>query len=109
LFVRNISKRIKELLVAIRSVENQDLTVYCTINSSDEIGDIGKALNNLVKRLNNLLKEFKLSTDMVTETSASLNDITEETTISVGQVAMAIEDEDNKIIPTTMKDANLFI
>lgn len=92
LFVRNISKRIKELLVAIKSVENQDLTVHCTINSSDEIGDIAKALNNLVKRLNNLLNEFKLSTDMVTETSASLTDIAEQTTISVGQVARTIED-----------------
>ena len=92
LFIRNITKKIKEIVSVIKQIEAQNLTVHCNIKSNDEIGDMANSLNNLIGTLRNLINRFSDSSTSVAETSTLLSDITMQTTTAVEEVARAIED-----------------
>lgn len=92
LFARRISKKIKIILLAIKEVENQNLSIECNIDSQDEIGEIADHLNSAIKSLRHLINGFKTSSKTVAQTSSQLSNITGQTTIAVEEVSRAIED-----------------
>ncbi|EYE89419.1 hypothetical protein Q428_02950 [Fervidicella metallireducens AeB] len=58
LFINRIINRVKKILETIEKVESGDLTVNCDVNSSDEIGDISRKLNSMVKNIGGLVGEI---------------------------------------------------
>lgn len=92
LFIRRILAGIKKIVETIKEAENQNLTVYCDVKSTDEIGEIAHSLNNMIQSLKGLIQKSGDSAVQVSETSTHLSEITYQTTTAVEEVAKAIED-----------------
>lgn len=91
-FIRNMVKKIKNIVSTMAEVEKKNLNAYCEVKSNDEIGDIALSLNNLTKTFRNLIQTFSNSSRTVTETSGLLSDITGQTVTAIDEVARAIEE-----------------
>lgn len=91
-FIRNIVKKIRDIVSTMTEVEEKNLNTYCKVKSNDEIGDIAVSLNNLTNTLRNLIENFRDSTKTVAKTSSFLSDITSQTVTATDEVARAIEE-----------------
>ncbi|GFZ34485.1 methyl-accepting chemotaxis protein [Clostridium zeae] len=74
----NISKRLKAVLIFARSLGKGDLTSSIIINSKDEIGQMGEALNGATLNIKNLVAKVITSSESIGAASEELSAITEE-------------------------------
>jgi methyl-accepting chemotaxis protein len=74
----NISKRLREVLVFAKSLGKGDLTSSIMINSKDEIGQMGEALNGAALNIKNLVSKVITSSESIGAASEELSAITEE-------------------------------
>jgi methyl-accepting chemotaxis protein len=86
----NMQVSIAKLLALVKAVEKGDLTQQITIDSNDEIGQIFKALNNLVGSLRQMVKELQQATNKVMVSSKELSTISHQSTSTISQVANTI-------------------
>lgn len=78
-FTRNIVKGVKSLLKTMKKVEeNGDLTAAVGFSSGDEIGEVAKGLNNMLKKLNMIFKQVSDSSGIVLQASQQMGEITED-------------------------------
>lgn len=76
IFARSISIKLKESVSFAAHVAAGDLTASLNIDRGDEIGQLGKSLNEMVSRLNNVVGEVLSASTNVTSGSEQLSIIT---------------------------------
>lgn len=90
-----ISRTIKPLSLLntlMTSVSKGDLTVHADIKSNDEIGELSKNFNTMIKNMNQIIGVVNLSALNVRESSESLSAVSEETNASSEEVAHAVNE-----------------
>lgn len=89
--IRAISRQISELLGAVRfAMDNKDLSRQITVSSDDEVGIIGKAINELFGRFGTALQHIDKS-------SVQLATATEETSSTASQNAGQVKNQQQQI------------
>ncbi len=57
---RWIARPFQEMIAVMKEVQNGDLQARVVVTGSDEVGELGRALNNMIERLNHLIdREYK--------------------------------------------------
>lgn len=93
LFSNHIAKPIKTISTSLLDMANNNLTVdNVTIRNRDEIGTLAEAYNMLRNNLHELILTMQGSSKTVTGLSASLVDITDQTTRAINEVTQTIQD-----------------
>lgn len=91
IIIRAISRQVAELLDAVRfAMDNKDLTRQVSISSADEVGTIGKAINELFGRFGSALQH-------IDKASVQLATATEETSSTAGQNAGQVKNQQQQI------------
>ncbi|PXX93729.1 chemotaxis protein [Marinobacter vulgaris] len=89
--IRAISRQVADLLAAVRfAMDNKDLTRQVSISSSDEVGTIGKAINELFGRFGSALQH-------IDKASVQLATATEETSSTADQNAGQVKNQQQQI------------
>ncbi|MBL3825985.1 MULTISPECIES: methyl-accepting chemotaxis protein [unclassified Marinobacter] len=89
--IRAINLQVGRLLDGVRfAMDNKDLTREIEISSHDEVGTIGKAINELFERFGNALLHIDKS-------SVQLATATEETSSTAGQNASQVKNQQQQI------------
>lgn len=88
----SIVKPINDLVESSSKVAQGDLTVSIQVGSSDEIGQLGKAFNQMTGTLKELIQEVKYNADQVAFSSGQLEVISNETSNSANQVSISLQD-----------------
>ncbi len=102
---KSILKPMKSLALTMTQVsEENDLSLRVQVESSDEIGETGKAFNVMLGRFQSIITEINDSANNITERSTELSNITLETHNGtqeqqgqISQVANAINDMSNSV------------
>lgn len=92
LFTRPIAKNIKILLAAFDHVSNGNLTTRVSIKSKDEFQLLGNHFNVMTNNMSTLIHNVNEASTMVLDTSIVLSNMAEETSVSLGEVAKAVEE-----------------
>ncbi|NMT62065.1 methyl-accepting chemotaxis protein [Marinobacter orientalis] len=88
---RVISRQVAELLATVRfAMDNKDLTRQVSISSTDEVGTIGKAINELFGRFGSALQH-------IDKASVQLATATEETSSTADQNAGQVKNQQQQI------------
>lgn len=88
---RAIIRPIVQSSIQVNRIAQGDLTVKpLPDRSKDEIGDLGRSLNELVRDWGHLVKEVKQTALQVSASSELLTTVSRETTQAVGQVSGAV-------------------
>lgn len=74
---RLLIKPLKENIVFASRVANGDLTGQIAVNSEDEVGDLAKALNKMVKDLNRMFKGVMNNSHTLNGSSSTMLDFSE--------------------------------
>lgn len=77
LVVRSIKKPLNELRNFIQNVGHGDLTKTISKHSNDELGDISKAMNQLVTELKEVVLEIAEQSELVNKVALQTNDLAE--------------------------------
>ncbi|TGG95678.1 methyl-accepting chemotaxis protein [Natronospirillum operosum] len=108
-FYRGVLGSIEYFQEATVKLADGDLTARIQINSRDELGDVGHALNRMVEGFERVVKHVMLSTEQVAQASEELSTVTEQTTSGVArqrseteQVASAM----SELVSTVREVAN---
>lgn len=92
LLSRGIAINIKKLREVFAKASDGDLSTYIEVKSNDELGDLGQDYNSMVKNIGELLKRAKETAHTVVDTTSNLSRMSEETTASMSQVSLAVEE-----------------
>ncbi|QNO13747.1 methyl-accepting chemotaxis protein [Alkalicella caledoniensis] len=87
-----ITKSLKQLVKDLEKISAGDFTVKTNIKSKDEIGTLGKAINQMVDQLGSLLRDIQNVSQQLGMASETLAANTEETTASTTEVSRAAEE-----------------
>lgn len=90
LLSRGIDINIKKLKEVFKKASNGDLSEVIDVRSKDELGELGKDYNSMIKNIGVLLESAKQTSDVVLDTSSNLSSMAEETSASMSQVASAV-------------------
>ena len=103
---KRITDNIKDFQKNIEYLAQNDFTHDYQVKSKDEIGDMGRAYNNILLSLHNTIKKIMDGSDSIAATAEELAVSTEETSKSIVEVATSIQDlassshEQNQVIKT---------
>lgn len=89
---KNLTNHINHLKEAMKKGEAGDLTVVTNINSSDELGELGKRFSNMIDSVKNLVLSVKDSADHVLDFSKDLTKQAEEVTSSSEEIARVMDE-----------------
>ena len=81
---------IKDIQTAISKVSNGDLTTTINVKSKDELGELSHQFNEMTETLSSLIKEARLVTDKVYQSSTEFLQIAGNTVQSANQFSMSI-------------------
>ena len=87
-----IAANIQKLQEVFDKASNGDLSTFTNIKSKDELGNLGKNYNDMIKNIGVLLESAKKTSTTVYETSTGLSSMAEETTASMSKVSMAVSE-----------------
>lgn len=87
-----ITKSIKTLVNDVEKISSGDFTVKTKVKSKDEIGSLGKAINQMTGQLSSLLKDIQTVSYELGIASETLAANTEETTASTTEVSRAADE-----------------
>lgn len=91
-FVRRVTRPLNRFVDAMTAVSRGDLTVVVAIETKDEIGRAGIALNDLVRSLNNDLSNVMKAAVTVNNGSKDLNGAADLVSDTMQQQASAVEE-----------------
>lgn len=91
-FVRRITTPLNRVVDAMTAVSKGDLTVDVKIETNDEIGRAGAAVNNVVRALNDSLSNVLSAAMAVNDGSMELKETADHFSESVQQQASAVEE-----------------
>jgi methyl-accepting chemotaxis protein len=72
-FTRNIVKRLVSLTGTMKVVADGDLTCNVKVDGNDEIGDLGRSINQMLEALNGIVKSINETADQVAAASRQLS------------------------------------
>ncbi|MFH2091735.1 MAG: methyl-accepting chemotaxis protein [Pseudomonadota bacterium] len=84
---QRISNRLKEGVKFAEKVATGDLTNVLNINQKDEVGDLAKALNEMVGKLAEMFKDFVGSSESLSSSSTELAAVSDQLTTSSSQIS----------------------
>ena len=87
---RKISTPIIELSSIVREIATGDLRAKVEIDSKDEIGELGKAVNVMTDDLRTLIKQLAISAEQLAASSEELTAGAEQSALAATQVAESI-------------------
>lgn len=85
-------KPIGKLRELMNAVADGDLTVRSTIQTNDEIGELGTNFNAMIEQTNSIISVVNNSAENVRANSESLSAVSEETSASSAEVAHAVNE-----------------
>ncbi|WP_052219786.1 methyl-accepting chemotaxis protein [Clostridium homopropionicum] len=98
-----ITKPIEKVSKVAQKISDYDLTVdKVTVDSKDEIGVLAKTFNIMLDSISNLIKEISLSSESLHNTSESLSEMANNTTLATDEVSKSI----NEIASSTNKQTS---
>lgn len=86
LFARVLIKPLRLLAQTVEKVRQGDLTVHFTINSKDEVGQLGLAFEQMVSDLNMMIKGINTNSYYLAHASQELASSTESATYNTNQI-----------------------
>lgn len=89
---KSLTNPITHLKEAMEKGEAGDLTIVTSINSHDELGDLGRRFSNMISSVKELVVSVKSSAAHVVTFSEDLNKRAEEVSISSDEIARVIEE-----------------
>lgn len=89
---KNLTNHINHLKEAMKKGEAGDLRVVTNINSSDELGELGKRFSNMIDSVKSLVISVKDSADHVLDFSKDLTKQAEEVTTSSEEISRVIDE-----------------
>lgn len=92
LLSKGIAINVKKLKEVFEKASNGDLSEVIDVRSKDELGQLGKDYNSMIKNIGVLLQSAKQTSDVVLDTSSNLSSMAEETSASMSQVASAVSE-----------------
>lgn len=92
LMVKSIVRPIARLAKLAGNVSEGDLTQEITVKSEDEIGQLGKAFQNMQVKLRGLIQDVRTSADHVSTSSSELTMSAEQTSRASQQVSEAVQE-----------------
>lgn len=92
LIIKSIIKPIKELKEKAVTLSQGDLTERIEINTVDEIGDLGRAFNDMANNLRDVIHQINMSAEQVAAASEELQATSEQATHATEQIAAAIQE-----------------
>lgn len=111
-----LRKPVKQLLTASKALASNagDLTVTMDISSNDELGSLGKTLNEMFTNLTGIINMIRSTADKVNFSAQSLsasteqmNSITEETSMTVQTIAKSTDLQAHKVEDTIREIRNM--
>ena len=90
--LRSIMKPINDLKEHAITISQGDLTRTIKVKSNDEIGQLGRAFNEMVESLRNLVNKVNLNATQVAASAQELTAGAEQTTDATEQVSHAIQE-----------------
>lgn len=87
-----ISSNINKLKRAFGMASQGDLSTRVDIKSQDELGLLGSDFNAMLTNISALMKSVEVSSLTILEASSHITNMSEETTISIGEISRAIEE-----------------
>lgn len=91
LFARHISIPIKKINEVVKTVADGNLSISdLNIKNKDETGELANSFNRMLKNIKILIQDVKVSSDTVLKSSRLLEEIVEQNTASINQVAVAV-------------------
>ena len=90
--VKGIIRPIGNLKESAVTISKGDLTEKVAITSSDEIGQLGQAFNNMQDSLRTLIKKVEVNAQEVASSAEELTANADQTSVATEQVAIAIQE-----------------
>ncbi|WMJ79918.1 methyl-accepting chemotaxis protein [Clostridium sp. MB40-C1] len=88
---RGITVPINKLAGFMEQAAEGDLTVTSDINSKDEFGQLSISFNEMVNKIRSLVEKINESVDLVSSTAATLVETSENTSLSIEEVARTVQ------------------
>jgi methyl-accepting chemotaxis protein len=88
---RSLTTEIRSLAAAARVVAEGDLTRDVPVNTSDEVGDLATAFNQMVGSVREIAREVKGTAETVTSSAVALSASAEEMNASTEEIAATVE------------------
>ncbi|MCY6960522.1 methyl-accepting chemotaxis protein [Clostridium brassicae] len=88
---RNITTPIGKLVQYMGEASNGDLSVESDINSKDELGELSSSFNAMVTKIKELVIKINGSMNIVSTTASTLVETSENTTLSIEEVAKTVQ------------------
>ena len=91
LMSKSLTTEIRSLAVTARVVAEGDLTRDVPVNTTDEVGELAAAFNQMVGSLREIAREAKTTAETVTTSAAALSGSAEEMNASTEEIAATVE------------------
>ncbi len=88
---RSLTTEIRSLVTTARTVSEGDLTQDVPVNTSDEVGELAAAFNQMVGNLREIAREVKSTSNAVTTSAVALSASAEEMNASTEEIAATVE------------------
>jgi methyl-accepting chemotaxis protein len=89
---RMVGRPIIGLRNLMKEGEQGNLTVRMTVNTQDEIGQLGNSFNEMMQKITVLVQQTNISAQEVLETATELSDASKKTATSAKEIAVATEE-----------------
>jgi methyl-accepting chemotaxis protein len=89
---RGIALNVKKLKEVFAKASHGDLSNFLEVQTKDELGELAKDYNSMIKNIGILLENAKQTSNIVLDTASNLSSLAEETTASMSQVALAVSE-----------------
>ncbi|APT76586.1 hypothetical protein LN42_09505 [Marinitoga sp. 1137] len=90
-FTKNLLKPLKMAVGAFAEIAKGDLTVKIDVKGNDEIAELGRSLNSMVKNLNDTMKELINISTKLNSSSTDLAAVSEENSANVQEISSQAE------------------
>jgi len=91
LMSKSLTTEIRSLAATARVVAEGDLTRDVPVNTTDEVGELAAAFNQMVGSLREIAREAKTTAETVTTSAAALSGSAEEMNASTEEIAATVE------------------
>jgi methyl-accepting chemotaxis protein len=88
---RSITRELRSLLAAARSMGSGDLTQNVWVRSQDEIGELAESFNQMLLNLREIVKEMRSVISTVSRSAVELSNSAQEMNASTEEIAATVE------------------
>jgi methyl-accepting chemotaxis protein len=88
---RNMTRELRNLVTAARSMGDGDLNQNVTVHSEDEIGELADSFNQMLANLREIVKEARSVISTVTRSAVELSNSAQEMNASTEEIAATVD------------------